>query len=343
MTSLPRPRTALCLLVGWTGLFTACGSTGPAQPSPAPPVRPAAQEARAAPGVRTRSGATERWALVVGIGKYDDRYVHPLYGDRDAAAFAAVLEERAGFPRDHIVLLAGQDTEDCHPGSAARGRDGGSAVDPTHPACAATRDNILQQLSRMTAQIPRTGLFVLFFSGHGKYVAGESVLLPADIKYRDDESYLKAAGVKATDIAETLHASHIKQVLVFLDACRDQVLATKGAEQDVISEQFQPGFDLTALNANVEASLEFFSSQPGAPSYEDRKEKRSYFTSELVRAFNGEGNSRDGRNLVTLGTLIRSVQTQVQARVQQDRGKDQLPKEQLGGYLALDLVLAPAR
>jgi len=283
---------------------------------------------------------SERWALVVGIGKYDDSFLHPLYGDADATAFATVLEERAGFPNDHIILLAGQHTKDCRPVGSGDASESASTMDPINQACQPTRQNFLDKLHHLTNQIPPTGLFVLFFSGHGVYVGGESVLFLSDLKYDSGENYLKTAGVTAKELAETIRVSNIKQVLIFLDACRDQRLATMGAEQDAISPKFKDGFDLNALNAKVEAFMTFFSSQPGKPSYEDPSEKRSYFTSELVHAFNGQGNAYDARNLLTLAGLIKYVQTNVENRVEKDRREHQKPDFQLRGYLPLDLALA---
>lgn len=283
---------------------------------------------------------SERWALVVGIGKYDDPYIHQLYGDTDATAFATVLEERAGFRNDHVILLAGQHTKDCRPRRSGDASESASTMDPANQACQPTRANIWQKLSQLTGQIRPTGLFVLFFSGHGKYVAGESVLFPSDLKYRNEDNYLKAQGVSAKDLAETIRVSNIKQVLIFLDACRNEVLVTMGAQQDDISKKFKEGFDLDALNAKVEAFMIFFSSQPGSPSYEDPSEKRSYFTSELVHAFNGQGNAYDARNLLTLEGLIKYVQINVENRVEKDRREHQKPDFQLRGYLPLDLALA---
>jgi uncharacterized caspase-like protein len=308
--------------------------------APTPPTEPIDPAHGTVQSLHELPGSSERWALVVGIGKYDDPYVHPLYGDTDATAFATVLEERAGFRNDHIILLAGQHTKDCRPVRSGDASESASTMDPADQSCQPTRTNFWQKLYQLTHQIPSNGLFVLFFSGHGKYVAGESVLFPSDLKYKNEDNYLKAQGVSARDLADAIRASKIKQVLIFLDACRDQLLAKKGAQQDETSPQFKKGFDLDALNADVEAFMTFFSSGEGSASYEDPGEKMSYFTSELVHAFDGQGDAYDARNLLTLGGLIRSVQTKVRERVEKDRRGHQLPDFQLRGYLPLDLALA---
>jgi len=320
-------------------LLAICASAHAAS-SKLPAAAPIGAAGGAVASVRELPRPSERWALVVGVGRYDDPFVHPLYGDADATAFATVLVERAGFHSDHIVLLAGQHTKDCRPVRPRGTGERAPGADSTDQDCQPTRSNLWQRLAELTSQIPPTGLFVLFFSGHGMYVGGESVLFMSDFKYRAGDSYLKAQGVSATELAETIRASNIKQVLIFLDACRDQRLATKGPEQDAISEKFNKGFDLDALNANVKAFMTFFSSEAGSPSYEDPAEKRSYFTSELVRAFDGQGNAYDARHLLTLEGLIRHVQTNVEKRVEKDRRGHQLPDFQLRGYLPLDLALA---
>jgi hypothetical protein len=39
-------------------------------------------------GADAPAGAPERWALIAGVGTYDDPYIQPLHGDADATAFA---------------------------------------------------------------------------------------------------------------------------------------------------------------------------------------------------------------------------------------------------------------
>jgi uncharacterized caspase-like protein len=308
-----------------------------------PPEKPSAGEGAA--GSAQRDGLpppspTERWALVAGVGAYDDPYIQPLHGDADAVAFASALRDHAGFPGDHIVLLAGQDASDCHLGATVRAREQPAASESPSRTCIADRANLVNHLYRITKLVPANALFVFYFSGHGRFVDGEDLLYTADLRYGAD-SYVKQQGVSAAVVAEALHGNHTKQVLIFLDACRNQFLVTKGGEDERTSPQFSKGFDLDRLNANVEAYMTFFSSGADSASYEDPRAHRSYFTSELVRALDGDAAARDPRNLLTLGSLIHYVQTRVKARVAAERrGASQVPDVHLRGFLADELVLS---
>jgi hypothetical protein len=61
--------------------------------------------------VNTLPPYSERWALVIGINKYEDPNLNPLYGQNDAAKIASDLEQYAGFEHDHIFLVT-DDLED---------------------------------------------------------------------------------------------------------------------------------------------------------------------------------------------------------------------------------------
>jgi YVTN family beta-propeller protein len=339
---------AAFLLLTAAELIAICASAS--GPPMVPPAAPVTFQHGTRETVRQLPQPSERWALVVGVGKYEDENVHELKGDRDAAAFARALEEHAGFRNDHITLLAGQHTQDCRPVRQGLEDDASEAASTAGPSskskkasqdCKPTLKQLLRHLHLMISEMPTTGLFVFFFSGHGQYVAGETVLFPSDLDYRDSDLDLRHQGLSGKEIAETIKEKGIKQVLIFLDACRDKWVEKKGvAEENPASPRFKEGFNLDTLNANVEAFMTFYSTTAGSPSYEDPSEKMSYFTSELVRAFDGRGDAYDARNLLTLGGLIRYVQTNVRSRVEAKIGKHQVPDYLVSGYLAEDLVLA---
>lgn len=338
--------------------------------STAPVIRPADCANKIGGSVRQLPPPSERWALVVGIGKYDvGSNLSDLQGDIDATAFARTLEERAGFRNDHIVLLADQDTKDCRPlrpgdvqeGASGGPQDGATAVgigaEPpvgrrqdaeaqqkeVHP-CRPTRQKLVDKLQLMTAEMKTTGLFVFFFSGHGQHVAGESVLFPSDLK--DDltrkaeqrELDLRHQGFSGRDFANIIKAGGAKQVLIFLDACRGQLTKEQGAQKSSASAEFGQGFDLKGLDVDVEASMTFYSSGQDSPSYE--AEGRSYFTSELVNAFNGRKDAYGPRNLLTIASLFQYVKSNVESRVKLDKGALQNPDCRVNGYLPAEVVLA---
>jgi len=338
--------------------------------STAPVIRPADCANKTGGTVRQLPPPSERWALVVGIGKYDvGSNLSELHGDKAATEFAKTLEERAGFRNDHIVLLADQDTKDCRPlrpGDVQEGASGGpqdaaavgigaeppvgrrqdaEAQNKEEPPCRPTRETLLTKLQLMASEMKTPGLFVFFFSGHGQHVAGESVLFPAGLKLdptlkdKMRDSDLKQKGFSGRNFAEIIKTSKAKQVLIFLDSCRNQLTTGPGSQKNLTSEEFGQGFDLHELKVDVEASMTFYSSGKGSASYEDAK-GRSYFTSELVNAFDGRKDAYGPRNLLTIASLFQYVKSNVESRVKLDKGALQSPDCRVNGYLPAELVLA---
>src|SRR6266446_7980830 len=151
-------------------------------------VSPAIQE-----DVRKLPSSTERYAVVVGVGSYEDQDITPLYGaDNDAKALADCLEKYGGFPKNNIVVLTS---------------DQPNARKPTHK-------NIIDALSESANQVSATGLLVFAFSGHGTQKGDKNLLLPYDTGLR----YLSNA-LEVGDVTQRLKEASVKQVLILLDAC----------------------------------------------------------------------------------------------------------------------------
>ena len=333
-------RSCAALLVAGAGLTAAYASSG-SRSTILPVNGPVARVHEVGSTVRQLPPPSERWALVVGIGEYGAASnLSPLHGDIDATAFARTLEERAGFRNDHIVLLAGQRTKDCRPLRIGAAEEAASTATPCKP----TRKKILDGLAQITAEMKAAGLLVFFFSGHGQHVADESVLFPADLTYdltvsgERRELDLRHRGISGRDVANIISGARVKQALIFLDACRVQLTREQGTQDRKASSEFGQGFDLKTLGVDVEAAMTFYSSGQDSASYEDEN-GRSYFTSELVNAFDGRRDAYGPRNLLTLGSLIQYVTSNVKNRVQQDKGALQQPDYRPDGY-AEEVVLA---
>src|ERR1700737_535708 len=121
---------------------------------------------------------SERFALVVGVGHYDDPQLVELYADNDALKFAKVLETYAGFPKDNITVLTTSDQRADHR--------------PTHQAIL----DALRQLANSASR--EKGLLLFYYSGHGQNIDDETVLFPSDLKYYGKPIYLKETGGKAS-------------------------------------------------------------------------------------------------------------------------------------------------
>src|SRR6185503_16010035 len=91
-------------------------------------------------------GETDRFALVIGVDKYQDEQITELKGaSNDAKSLAAALVRCAGFPSDQVISLTSDQRIERQP----------------------TRANILRRLSNLRQAVPQDGLLLVYFSGHG--------------------------------------------------------------------------------------------------------------------------------------------------------------------------------
>lgn len=137
--------TANALRRGMSGTYTlSLAST--------PPTGPVTQDwGRVYPG---RGRPNERYALVVGVGRYPTSLSADLDGPvADARNLRRVLVERYGFRPENVVTLTDS---------------------------AATREGILEAARRHLGQAGPTGLAVFYYSGHG-------TRLESNVAARDDE------------------------------------------------------------------------------------------------------------------------------------------------------------
>src|SRR5437016_6197012 len=115
--------------------------------------------------VKTWPSKAKRWALVIGVDKYADPQISPLKGaDNDARTLSDSLVRYAGFPQDQVVLLATNQPAERQP----------------------TRLNILRRLSNLASVVPKDGLLLISFAGHGLERGGQAYLIPSDSQITDD-------------------------------------------------------------------------------------------------------------------------------------------------------------
>src|SRR5262245_32456348 len=83
--------------------------------------------------MQTLPGSAKRYALVIGVDKYEDTQITSLGGaSNDAQKLAEALVLYAGFPKDQVILLASDQPAERQP----------------------TRGNILRRLSNLAGVVP---------------------------------------------------------------------------------------------------------------------------------------------------------------------------------------------
>ena len=289
---------------------------------PLSPVHAQAQKAsrqleQVAP-VNALPGKSKRWALIIGVDNYTDAQISPLKGaDNDARSLSDALVHYAGFPQDQVILLATNQPAERQP----------------------TRINILRRLSNLAGVVPKDGLLLISFAGHGIDRGGEAYLIPSDSQISDDINLLQESAVSVTRVKDRIRSMGVSQVIIFLDACRNDPGGRADAPNP-LTQAYINAFNFDVRNHEVSAFATLYATAVGQRAYEYTEKKQGYFTWALVEGLKGAAANDKGE--VTLASLIHYVQETVPKHVAIDLGvsKQQRPFSQMEGYRADELVLA---
>jgi formylglycine-generating enzyme required for sulfatase activity len=260
-------------------------------------------------------GQTKRWALIVGVDQYRDSQISRLRGaGNDAKMLAEALTRYAGFPADQVILLATDQPEERQP----------------------TRVNILRRLSNLASVVPKDGLLLVSFAGHGMELEGRAYLLPTDAQLSNDITLVEETALSVIRMKDRIRAIGVQQVIVLLDACRNDPVG-RGIGGNRMSAAYKFDFDLR--NREVTAFATLYATAVGQLAYEFSEKRQGYFTWAIVEALKGAAANAQGE--VTLAALLKYVQEAVPKRVGIDlgAGKEQKPFAEIEGYLAEGLVI----
>lgn len=268
--------------------------------------------------VKALPGAPKRYALIIGVDQYADTQITTLGGaSNDAKTLANAVIQYAGFPSEQVTLLASDQPAERQP----------------------TRGNILRRLSNLAAVIPADGLLLISFAGHGIERGGQAFLLPSDSQVSNDVDLLEQTAINVTQIKERIKKIGVKQVLMILDACRNDPVGRANADNP-LTAAYARGFNFDVRNREVQAFATLYATEVGHRAYEYKEKKQGYFTFVLVEGLKGAAANEKGE--VTLTGLVKYLQERVPKRVLQDLGpgKDQKPFAIVEGYRADELVIA---
>lgn len=263
-------------------------------------------------------GEAKRWALVMGVDQYQDGNISPLRGAaNDAGNLARALTQYAGFPSDQVVLLASDQPETRQP----------------------TRINILAYLSNIASAVPKDGLLLVAFAGHGLERGGKAYLIPSDARLTDDVSLLEESAISVERMHNRIRSANVAQVVVLLDACRNDPGGRADAP-NLLTASYTRGFNFDVRNREVQAFATLYATAIGQRAFEYQEKKQGYFTWAVVEGL--KGAAANDRGEVTLSGLVKYVQDVVPKRILVDLGasKQQRPFAVIEGYRADDLVVA---
>ncbi|HEX5708255.1 MAG TPA: caspase family protein [Pyrinomonadaceae bacterium] len=285
-------------------------------PTPAPPAKDVTVGQSSA--TAGWPSGPKRFALIIGIDAYEDNQLTPLKGaSNDAKALREALVRYAGFDADQITVLASDQPEERKP----------------------TRGNILRKLSNMKSLVPKDGLLLVAFSGHGIERDQQAFLLPSDAQVNDDVDLLEQTAINVTQMKGSIERIGVGQVVMLLDACRNNPRGRSTEAVTPLSPTFTRAFDFERRNEGIRAFATLYATAVGHPAFEYSEMKQGYFTWALVEGMKG-GAARNGE--ITLASLVHYVQERVPKRVKLDLGAnvEQRPFAIISGYRAEDLVIA---
>ena len=269
--------------------------------------------------VKVWPSKNKRWALIIGVDQYRDAQINALRGSvNDAHALADALVSYAGFPPDQVIVLSTDQPEERQP----------------------TRINVLTYLSNLAALVPKDGLLLFSFAGHGIERGGQAFLIPSDARLSRDISLLEESAVSVTRMHDRIKAIGVGQVIVLLDACRNDPGGRSGVPNNMTAPYTKFNFDVR--NREVQAFATLYATAIGRRAYEYTEKKQGYFTWAIVEALKGGAANEQGE--VTLAALLKYVQESVAKRIAIDLGpsEEQKPFARIEGYRADELVIAVA-
>jgi hypothetical protein len=242
----------------------------------------------------TSNSIADTWALLVGINDYQDTRISDLnYTVNDVTRFRDVLidKDACAVPKEKVYLMTNNSIGDELP----------------------TNTNVIFRLENLVSRIKPEDTFIFYFSGHGMMREGKQYLLTINSDSRSLTT-LAASAIPQDTIHELLNRVKAHQVLVILDACRNDPEKGKGDKDNTLTDEIARGFFVKSRNAPdgmPGSSATLYASSVGERAYEWDSMKSGVFSYYLIEGL--KGASVDSNNEVTLRGLANYVINSVRA------------------------------
>ena len=260
--------------------------------------------------------AAEKWALLVGINKYQYD-VSPLrYCVADVEAFRKALVNVAGFKPDKVFLMTDEMTDE---------------MQPIHV-------NIIMKLEVLANRIQPDDTFVFYFSGHGMSRDGRSFLLATN-SMTNTEGTLEASSVSLDSVSRILSRVSAQQLLTIIDACRNNPISGRGDQDNLLTNDFTRGIKikrLPSVTGKPKVNATLYACSIGERAYEWPQRGHGVFSYYLLEGLKGGAANNQGE--VTVNSLAEYTQSKVVDWTKDYRDRKQTPWLSLEG--GAKLVLA---
>lgn len=237
----------------------------------------------------------QKWALVVGVSKFQNPELNLRYADKDANDFSQFLTDQVGFEKDHVKVLTNEN---------------------------ATLKSVLSHLGStwLPHMAEPNDLVVVFISTHG--TPGEADYNKANsnylLTYDSEPENLFVTAMDMQDLVDIISKRiNCDRIIVILDACHSGALA---AGEKVSGGKGLARKGLDASNVRLgKGKVIFLSSMPNERSWELKEKPNSVFTRCLIETLNKSGDS------TTLNDMFRTLKTNVYNTAMSERGVPQTP------------------
>ena len=209
----------------------------------------------------------ERWAVIIGINRYQDPGIGDLdYAVADAMAFQQTLVSVPnGFPSTNVLLMTDE------------------ATNPNHIP---TRSNLIAQLTTWLQLAGADDTALIYLAGHGIEKDGRSYLLPHDAKMTN----LGLTAIELEYLKESLQQSNARNKVLIVDACHS------GAGRDT---QLMGNSMALTLSKASEGMVMLASCDLSQRSYEMPDKGHGAFTYFLMEALKGAADMDSDGVLLT--------------------------------------------
>ncbi|MBP7053445.1 MAG: caspase family protein, partial [Phycisphaerae bacterium] len=225
----------------------------------------------------------KKYALVVGIGVYDDPEITNLsFAAQDAQDMAACLRHVCGFEDVRLLVSDGD-------------------LEPDHV-------NIVDALHNIAPLTSKDDLFLLYFAGHGIQTRAGTYLLASNSRIRMPE----LASLSMNLLTDCLGYIEAASRVLILDACRNDPHQGMGDADNLLTREFSR--DIIALAKTpvaevVPATCVLFSCSEGERAWEWPDQRHGAFTHYLLEGIRGA--AFDTQRRLTIQSLGQYVEEQV--------------------------------
>jgi uncharacterized caspase-like protein len=246
----------------------------------------------------------QNWAIVLGVNEYSNlRRLN--YAEQDAESVRDFFRE-LGFEQ---VYFFAQNAPRIPVDNGAT-----FSAEPTFGELS----NFLDRRFEQPFLTPSDNLW-FFFAGHGRRDRQQDYLMLKD----SNPGNVDRSALKIQDLATQLRRSNAGNVILLLDACRDDGLGSR---------------DGTGIGTKQQGVITFYACAPSQQSYEIEQLASGAFTYALLQGLRLRGE--DG-NCATVERLASHLKTQVPALVERYKGMVQNPLLALDPDSKRDAILLP--